>query len=61
MSNAGNTTWQKKGHYNERSFLYKGQEISTYYKSIENIGLRADHPNHWQLLDYPGEPIDRDL
>jgi len=39
MNNAGNTTWQKKDHYNEKSFLYKGQEISAYYKSGRLIGL----------------------
>jgi len=39
INSAGNTAWQKKVHYTERSFLYKGQEISAYYKSGRLMGL----------------------
>jgi hypothetical protein len=39
MTTAGNTSWQKKNSYTEKSFLYKGQELSAYYKSGKVIGL----------------------
>jgi len=39
MTEQGNTLWQKKSSYSEKSFLYKGQEISVYYKSERIIGL----------------------
>jgi hypothetical protein len=39
MSNTGNASWQKKNSYIEKSFLYKGHEISAYYKSGSIVGL----------------------
>jgi len=39
MNNAHTTVWQKKNSYIEKSFLYKGQEISAYTRSGRLIGL----------------------
>lgn len=39
ITDKGMAAWKKKDLYNEKSFLFKGQEISAYCKSGKLIGL----------------------